>query len=305
MQSLMFASSDPISHIVQHGYTIGEGVWQFPILTNHVFMQVLAALLLIWLIPKAVQQRRGRDEIGRLVPQRGGNMVEAVCVGLREQIFKPNLGPYTDVFSPYLWSLFFFVALVNILGVIPLGDWFGWVPGHWIGGTGTGNIWTTAALTLLTFYMVVYNGLKYHGVEFLKHFFMGPWYLAWFIGILEILGMFFKHMALCIRLFANMIAGHIVLAVLLSFVPVAFAGLGMAGGFGVALAVIAGSVAFNFLEILVAFVQAFIIVTLTAVFIGQAVNIQHHHSEAQEHGEHYPDSAPHGHGHATAPVPAH
>ncbi len=295
MNSLFLMSGDPLNHVVQHGFTVGEGIWTFPILTNHVFMQAVAALLLIWLLPMAVRGRRGMDEVGRLVPARGLNAVETVCITLRSQIFEPNLGKHTDTFTPFLWSLFFFLAAVNILGMIPLADWFSWVPGHWVGGTGTGNIWTTGTLALITLLMVVINGLKYSGAGYIKHFFMGPPYLAWFIAILEILGLGFKAMALCIRLFANMLAGHIILAVMLSFIGQAYAAKGAAAAFGVAIPVVLGSVAFNFLEILVAFLHAFIFTTLTAVFLGQAVNI-HHDDHEHDHGHDHD----HGHGHATA-----
>lgn len=303
MLNLLLASSDPVSHVVQQGYKIGQGFWQFPIWTNHIFMQLMAAGLLIWLLPLAVQQRRGRDEVGRLVPRGGGNMIEAVCLALRDNIFRPSLGPYTDRFTPFLWSMFFFIATVNILGMIPLGDWFSWVPGHWVGGTATGNIFTTAGLALITFVLVVYNGLKLHGVEYVKHFFMGPWYLSWFIGLLEIMGLFFKMMALCVRLFANMLAGHMILAVLLTFIPMAFKSMGTVGGAGVTLGVILGSIAFNFLEILVAFLHAFIFTALTAVFLGQAVNIHHAHADDHAHGDGHTEPA--GHGQARAAVPAH
>lgn len=294
--TLLASGSDPLSHVVQHGPSwgvlrdgmIGQGLWSFPVLTNHVFMQVVAALLVVWLIPRAIGARAGWDEIGRLVP-RGwfGHSIEVICSSLRTHIFQPNLGKYTDTFAPYLWSLFFYILFCNVLGLIPLSDWFSWIPGHWVGGTATGNIFTTAALAGLTLILIVYNGLKYNGTAYVKHFFMGPAYIAWFIAILEMLGLLFKSIALCVRLFANMLAGHIVLAVFMSFIPQKFVG---AGDVGITLAVIVGCILFNFLEILVAFLHAFIFTTLTAVFLGLAVNIHH--------DEHHEEHADDGHGHA-------
>src|SRR5262245_55931726 len=105
--SLLLASGDPISHVVQHtivDLNPGGGFWSMPIISNHIVMQVIGAALLIWLIPKALQRRAGTDDTSRLVPTGFGNAIEAICVTLRDHIFKPNLGKYTDRFTPYLWS---------------------------------------------------------------------------------------------------------------------------------------------------------------------------------------------------------
>lgn len=277
--AFMLAAADPISHVAQHTpewAKLGSGLWTFPLLSNHIVMQVLAAALVCWLIPRALQSRAGDDEIGRLVPRGLGSAIEAVCVALRRHVIEPNLGPYASAFLPYLWSLFFFILTCNLLGLVPLGELVGLFVDHQhlIGGTSTGNVYVTLALALLTLVMIIYNGFRYHGLAYLRHFFLGPVYLAWFIAILEILGLAFKTMALCIRLFANMVAGHIVLAALLGFVGAVWA-VSALGGVLVAVAVIAGSVLFNLLELLVAFLHAFIFTLLTAVFLGQAVNIEH------------------------------
>lgn len=286
----LLGASNPIEHVIQHtllDLNPGGGVFSFPLISNHILMQVVGAALLIWGIPRALAYRAGDDPIGRLVPRGFGTAIEAVCVALREQIFRPNLGHYTDRFTPYLWSLFFFILVANVLGLLPLADWFYWVPGHLVGGTSTANFYVTGALAFMTLALIVYNGLRYHGMNYVRHFFLGPWWIAWLIAILEIAGLFFKSGALCVRLTANMLAGHILLAVLLSFVGASFAALGPVGGTGVTVAVIVGSVLIYFLEILVAFLHAFIFTTLTAVFIGLAVNI--HHDE--EHEEHHAEGA--------------
>ena len=281
--SLLLAA-DPLTHVVQHtlvDLNEGGGFWALPIVSNHIIMQLVAAALLVFFLPKLVKMRAGTDEIGRLVPRGFGNAIEMICQMLRETIFRPNLGKYTDTFTPYLWSAFFFVWTCNLLGMIPLGDWFYFVPGHQIGGTSTGNIYITGTLAITTLFMVFYNGLRYHGLNYVKHFFMGPPGLNILIALLELMGLFFKTMALAVRLFANMIAGHVLLAVLLSFVGGAIAALGWGAGVLVGIAVMAFQVGINFLELLVAFLQAFIFTVLTAVFIGLAVNIGH-----QEHDEH-------------------
>lgn len=294
----MLLAADPLSHVIQHTFVDlnpDGGAMSFPIVSNHIIMQVAAALLLLLAIPAAVKMRAGSDAVGKLVPRGFGNAIEGIAVTLRDQIFNPNLGKYTDIFSPYLWSLFFFILTCNLLGMIPLSDWTkGIQHGHLIGGTSTGNIFVTGTLAIATLILVVYNGLKYHGMDFVKHFFMGPPYIAWFIAILEIAGLGFKTMALCVRLCANMLAGHMILAVLLGFIPPVVNSL---AGAGITLGVLAGCIAFNFLEILVAFLHAFIFTTLTAVFLGQAVNIHHDDHHDEEHG--------HGHGHEGAKAHAH
>jgi len=284
--SLILAADSPLTHVVQHtAVQVGEGFWSFPIVSNHIIMQLVTAALLVYFLPKFARMRAGSDEIGRLVPRGFGNAIEMICHMLRETIFRPNLGKYTDTFTPYLWSAFFFVWTCNLLGMIPLASWFYFVGGHQIGGTSTGNIWVTGALALSTLFMCVYNGLRYHGLGYVKHFFIGPPGLNVVIAVLEVAGLAFKTMALAVRLFANMIAGHVLLAVLLSFVGGAIGALGWGPGLLVGIAVMAFQVGINFLELLVAFLQAFIFTVLTAVFIGLAVNIDHGEHEEEPVGQ--------------------
>jgi F-type H+-transporting ATPase subunit a len=157
--------------------------------------------------------------------------------------------------------------------------------GTHLGGTATGNIWVTATLALMTMAMMVVNGVRLGGTAYIAHFFPGPWWLKPLLGIVEVIGLVAKVFALAVRLFANMIAGHILLAVLLSFILAAGAkstGLGL----GVGLVVVASSVAINFLELFVAFLQAFIFTFLTTLFIGMSVVFHHddHHEDAHAHG---------------------
>lgn len=292
----LLLASDPVSHVIENPDSVKKlwdgGAFGFTYFSNHIFMQFVATALLIWLIPKAVLARRGADDIRRHVPTRFGGAIEAICLGLRDQVFRPNLGDHTNKFTPLLWSLFFYILACNILGLFPLADWIGHPLGlHFIGGTATGNIFVTATLALFTLVLVVYNGLAHNGMGYVKHFFMGPPLLAWFIALLEIMGLGFKAMALCVRLFANMMGGHMILAVLLSFVKPSFESLGTAGGGAITIAVILGSVAFNFLELFVAFLHAFIFTTLTAVFLGQAVNIHHEEHAHDDHGDRDPAHA--------------
>ena len=144
-----------------------------------------------------------------------------------------------------------------------------------LGGTSTGNIWVTATLAVCTLFMIVYNGLRIHGLGYVKHFFMGPPGINVVIALLEIIGLAAKTFALAVRLFANMVAGHVMLAVIIGFVSSMAAAYGTVAAIGVSFPVILGAIALNGLELFVAFLQAFIFTFLSAMFIGQAVNIHH------------------------------
>jgi F-type H+-transporting ATPase subunit a len=282
--------ASPLEHIVQHplveqpadlGFLTPEG--KITLFSDQIAMMVLAALLLIVFLPLWVRRRRGRDEVGGLVPAGPGNFVEAICEYLREKVAAPSLGEHTDRFVKYIWTVFFFVLTVNLLGLLPISA-ISSVFGTHIGGTATGNIWVTGTLAVLTMVMMVVNGLRLGGTAYLAHFCPGPLWLAPLLVPVEIIGLVAKVFALAVRLFANMIAGHILLAVLLSFI--ASAGQKSMGlGFGVAVPVVLGSVAITLLELFVAFLQAFIFTFLTALFIGMSVVVHHDedHAEAAAH----------------------
>lgn len=286
MTSLLAAVGEsPLNHVVQHRVLGPEG---FTLLSNHIIMQIIAGLIVCLIIPRALKQRAGNDEIGRLVPTGFGNAIEGICSLLRKHVAAPALGPYTDRFIPYVWSVFFFVLTCNVLGLIPLADWTPClrVHGHAvIGGTPTGNVWVTGTLAATTLTMIVGNGLRLHGMAYVRHFFMGPFPVNILIGLLEMVGLIAKSFALCMRLFANMVAGHVLLAVLLSFIGTAATGLGTGLALAISIPVVLGSVAINFLELFVAFLQAFIFTFLTTMFVGQAVVIHDGHEHQEEPGE--------------------
>jgi F-type H+-transporting ATPase subunit a len=154
-----------------------------------------------------------------------------------------------------------------------------------LGGTATGNIWVTATLALVTMVMMVINGLRLGGKAYLAHFCPGPLWLAPLLVPVEIIGLFAKIFALAVRLFANMIAGHILLTVLLSFILAAGAASATMG-VGVAIPVVIASTAINLLELFVAFLQAFIFTFLTTLFIGMSVVVHHDQHGAHEAATH-------------------
>lgn len=276
---LAFLAENPLEHIVRHPMIQRNGI---TLLDSHIVMLLLAALLLVLVLPVWVRRRRGTDAVSALVPTGAGNAIEAICQYLREEIARPNLQEHTDRFIKFIWTIFFFVLTVNLLGLLPLSGIR--ILGAHIGGTPTANPWITGTLALITLGMVVVNGLRLGGWQYLAHFNPGPLWLSWLLIPIEIIGLFARIFALIVRLCANMIAGHVLLAVLLSFIFSA-AAKGIATGLGVAVPVVLGSVAITLLEIFVALLQAFIFTFLTTLFIGQAVVFHHdgHPEEAQAH----------------------
>jgi F-type H+-transporting ATPase subunit a len=137
--------------------------------------------------------------------------------------------------------------------------------------------------------MIVFNGFRYNGMAYVRHFFQGPVFIAPLIAFLEVVGLVAKCFALTVRLFANMVAGHVLLAVLMSFISLSYQALGTAAALGIGIVVVLSSVAFNLLELFVAFLQAFIFTFLTTLFIGQAVVIHPEHEEHAAHGAHAAD----------------
>ena len=276
----------PLEHVVQHplierpahfGPLTPNGT--ITLFSDQIAMILLAGVLLVALVPMLVKRRRGRAGVDAMVPAGAANGLEAVCEYIRTEVAQPALHEHTDRFIKYIWSVFFFVLTINILGLLPIPVISNLFGTH-LGGTATGNIWTTATLAIITMFMMVVNGLRLGGKAYLAHFCPGPILMAPLLVPVEIIGLIAKVFALAVRLFANMIAGHILLAVLLSFILSA-GSISAALGLGIGAIVVAGSVAINFLELFVAFLQAFIFTFLTTLFIGMSVVFHH-----DDHGEH-------------------
>jgi F-type H+-transporting ATPase subunit a len=232
--------------------------------TKHVFFLLLAAICTgLVVIIAARSHVRSTTEIGR--PKGFAAGLEAVILYLRNEAFMPVLGKHGgERYIPLVLSLFFFILFCNLFGLIPYGS------------TPTGNVNVTAALAILTFIVVETAGMRALGrgyigtVVYWPHDDM-PLYMKIPLSIImtpvEIIGKFTKPFALTIRLFANMIAGHVVILALI--------GLIFMFGVFVSPAAILMALFIMALEILVAFIQAFIFALLAAVFIGQ-ITAAHH-----------------------------
>jgi len=293
---LLGVAADPLAHVSQHGlYSIKADLGpltpngEITVVSDLIVMMLVASVLLVLFVPLGIRRRKGSDEVTSRVPRGPATVLETLCWGLREMVARPILGPHTDRFIAYIWTIFFFILTINLLGLLPLGSLSSSFGIH-VGGTATANLWVTGALAVTTLGMMVINGLRLGGMDYLAHFNPVPRDMHWAVRlpmsalmvVVEIFGTLAKIAALAIRLFANMTAGHILLAVLVGFILSATAA-SLVAGFGLAFLVVPASAAITMLEIFVAFLQAFIFTFLSALFLAQSVVLHHDDDHAEAH----------------------
>ena len=259
------------SHVVELPFGLGE--WHLPTgwhlfgidvsPTKHVVFMIIAAVLVfltIWYAGRQVQRRQREGK----APAGFGAAIEAIVLFIRDDVVLGNIGHGGEKFVPYILTLFFFILYCNLLGLLPWG------------ATPTGNLAVTGSLALISFLVIEISGFQALGPRgYLKTIVfvppgmtgLGAVAMAAIMTPIEIIGKLVKPFALTLRLFANMTAGHFVILALLGLIFI-FSSW----------AVAAGSVAFvvfmMLLELLVAFLQAYIFALLTSVFIGM---MQHAH----------------------------
>ncbi len=236
-----------LDHIVWPGFSIA-GI-AFPI-TKHVIMMWIAAGGLILVLSFLARS-------WSFVPSRvSHNLLEAFIVFVRDEVVVSNMGEEGKAYLPYFLTLFFFILSINLLGLFPEA------------ATASGNISVTAGLAICTFLLINFAGIRkfglfHHFKNFIPHGL--PWWLVPLMLPLELVGLVTKSFALCIRLFANMIAGHVVI---LAFLSLIF----LYGTVFVAPPSVAAAVGINLLEVFVAFLQAYIFTLLTAIFVGASLH---------------------------------
>ena len=224
-------------------------------ITKNVASMMLSAIILVLLftsIGSAYEKTKGK------APKGFQSAMEVVILFIRDEVVKPNIGANYEKYLPYLLTLFFFILINNILGLLP-GS-----------ANVTGNIAVTMTLAVLTFIIVHINANKnYYG-----HLVSPPGVPKLLLIVMipvEIVGVFMKPFSLMVRLFANITAGHIILLSLFGLIFI-FKSI------AVAPVISAFALFLNFIEIMVAFIQAFIFTLLTSMYIGTAVE-EHHHAE--------------------------
>lgn len=252
----------------------GASIIDFSITKNVLSMLISVVLLLVIMMNVAKKYKKN----GAMVAPSGfQNALEPVLTFIREEVAKPNLGHKYMKFMPLLLTIFFFLWINNLLGLLPGGANF------------TGNIAVTACMALISFIVMLVNANKH----FWGHLLNPPGVplgIKFLLVPIEIISMFIKPVALMIRLFANIMAGHIIILSVISMIFI-FGGLSAVAGWGFVPVSLAFSIFMFFLELLVAAIQAFIFTNLTAVFIGQAIEEGHHdehHAQPEHaHAEHH------------------
>ncbi len=323
---LTLAESNPVDHVVNAAphasWAIGDlfgmhGVWLW---SSHVGTLLLAGLLTVivlwWASTHIATGPESQGTSRYLTTNKFAHMIEVICLYLRDTTVRPLLEGRTDKFMPFLWTVFFFILFNNLLGLVPFTDAAhlidkvtdNHVLSGLLGATATQNLFVTAALAIIAALVINFAGIRELGIGgYLHHLTAGtPWYLWPLMIPIEIMGTAIKPVALALRLFANMTAGHILVAVLFMFAVQGIALLagekiGTAGvtyepgaggvvlGGAISLVSVVAAIAIYFLELFVAFLQAFVFMFLTSVFISQLS----HHDEHEHHDEH-------GHEHAHA-----
>src|SRR5215204_318192 len=260
-----------VIHPVNDNGNIDESVKVYDLSLTRNVVQMLLALTIFVLIMLSVAKKY-RSGIGRKQAPTGmQNAIETVIVFMREDVAKPNLGHKYLKYMPYLLTVFFFILINNIFGLIP-GS-----------ANVTGNIAFTLVLGVISFVVILFSSNKH----FWGHIFNPPGvpgFVKPILILVEFLGVFIKPFALIIRLFANMVAGHIIIICLISLIFI-FAQLSPAIGWGASPVAVGFTVFIYMIEILVAFLQAYIFTTLTAVFIGLAQEEPHHGDDHKHDSE--------------------
>ncbi len=223
-------------------------------ITKHVIMMWLVAVI-VFILMKMVARSYRKS----VIPGKFASAIEMVVIFIRDDVVIPAIGEKGKKFLPYFLTLFFFILVSNFFELIPYAS------------TPSGNISFTAALAVIAFFVVQVAGIRNNG--FFRYF-KGlvppniPVFAIPIIAIVEVMGLFTKPFALCVRLFANLLAGDIAI----------FSFIGLIFVFGTVLAAplaIGFALFIEILEVLVAFIQAYIFTTLTALFVGMAIHQEH------------------------------
>jgi F-type H+-transporting ATPase subunit a len=302
---LTLAADDPAQHVYNHAFIKNaEGYWLWSGNQGVLVLSGIILILLGWFVASKIQtgpESQGTDRY--ITKNKFAHMIEVICVYMREEVARPLLGDRTNKLMPFLWTIFFFILVNNLLGLVPLLDVAHLINSDWkehhvtpIGGTATQNIWVTGVLAVIAALFFNLVAIRHLGVVgYFKHMTAGaPFPASILIFFLELASQIaIKPFALAMRLFANMTAGHILLATLIGFAatlvtqPIYIGGpvtiISVVGGFGIML-----------LELFVAFMQAFVFTFLTTVFIALMDHHDHEHDHGHEHGH------AHGHEHAHA-----
>jgi F-type H+-transporting ATPase subunit a len=232
-------------------------------ITKNVIALFVSAILLLWIFLSIAKSYKTR---GKSAPKGIQSLLEPIIIFIRDEVVKPSVGAHYEKFLPMLLTIFFFIFINNLMGLIPIAPF---------GANLTGNIAVTMVLSIVVFLVVSFSGNKHYW----KHIFMPDVPKAlWVLLIpIEILGVVLKPFVLMLRLFANITAGHIIILGFFSLIFI-FGEKSAVAGFGTSILSVAFTLFMSVLELLVAFLQAYVFTLLASLYIGSATE-EHHHAE--------------------------
>jgi F-type H+-transporting ATPase subunit a len=241
-------------------------------ITKNVAALFVSLIILVWMfmsVAKSYRRRPGE------APKGMQSLLEPLIIFVRDDVAKGSIGPKYQKYMPYLLTVFFFILINNLLGLIPI------LPG---GANVTGNLAVTGTLAIITFIITTLSANKHYW----RHVFAMPGVPIPVLIILtpiEILGIFLRPFVLMIRLFANITAGHIIALSFFSLIFI-FGEMSTVAGFGVSLVSVAFVIFMTMLELLVAFLQAYVFTLLSAIYFGAAMEEHDHPHDENAHEEH-------------------
>jgi F-type H+-transporting ATPase subunit a len=252
-----------IVELDQQGTEIGKPLdFSITKVVAGIFFSALLLIVMLALVVRNLNKTKGK------APKGIQNLIEPVVIFIREQIAKPAIGEKKyEKFMPFLLTLFFFILINNLIGLIPFPPF---------GANVTGNIAVTMVLALFTFFATAINGNKHYWKEIYNP--DVPWWLKFpvpLMPIVELSGVITKPFVLMVRLFANMLAGHMIITVFVSLIFVFASLYGPFAGLAVSPISIVFSVFILLLDVLVSFIQAYVFTLLSALYFGMAT-AEHH-----------------------------
>lgn len=263
------AGASTINFDEEHHPTNASKVLDFSITKSVFGVLVIGLLMLFWFSGLARQYKK------KQIPTGFGRILEPLVLYVRDEIAKPNIGPKYRKFTGYLLTVFFFIWILNLLGLTPLGF------------NVTGQLAITACLAIFTLVIYIASGNKH----FWQHMLWmpdAPWWIRPVLAIIELAGAFIiKPFSLLVRLFANISAGHIVVMSLIGIMVVMKQELGAPGATILSFVL---SLFITLIEVLVAFLQAYIFTMLSALFIGMSVADHDHEHDTDSHGNEVSDA---------------
>lgn len=237
-------------------------------ITKNVLALLVSVVIMLFVflsVARSYGKRKG------MAPKGMQSLIEVLVVFVRDEIAKPSIGKKYERFMPYLLTVFFFIWINNLLGLIPIMPF---------GANVTGNIAVTMTLAIITFLITTFSANRHYW----RHIFAMPGVPVGVLVLLtpiELLGVILRPFVLMIRLFANITAGHIIALSFFSLIFI-FGEMSTGLGFGVSIVSVAFVVFMSVLELLVAFLQAFVFTLLSAIYFGAAVEEHDHNHDGED-----------------------